>query len=256
MFPGHNDCLEHVGAHLDNAIMTPQFSSPENIFADVPERPRTLSQSSLVHRPIAGAHQIRISNYVPPECSDCRLLERYGARRIACRQPVGQRLEPGIYAPAKPMPAIALKKAPDHRPTANVPKSMVPNALIADPAMSIFRASIRSVSVARNGTVTMYPAAPEPASRPASAPDRCHSGIRNAARTEATTTCGSRPPSWATHIAAMTGRAFVRSFTSDYAPVPQPQPALPATLAVSSAAQHASARAMAGPPQHSASAEA
>ena len=34
----------------------------------------------------------------------------------------------------------------------------------------------------------------------------------------------------------MTGRAFVKLFISDYAAVPQPQPALPATLAVASAA--------------------
>src|SRR4051812_14993301 len=50
MFPGHNNCLELVGAQLNNAITTPQFSSPEDIFgerADVPELPRTLSQSFL-----------------------------------------------------------------------------------------------------------------------------------------------------------------------------------------------------------------
>ena len=50
---------------------------------------------------------------------------------------------------------MALHSAPDHSPVANRPNSTVPSALTADPAINIFRASMRSVSVANTGTASM-----------------------------------------------------------------------------------------------------
>ena len=50
---------------------------------------------------------------------------------------------------------MALNSAPDHRPVANRPNSKVPSALTAEPAIRILRASMRSVSVASTGTVSM-----------------------------------------------------------------------------------------------------
>src|SRR5260370_32785522 len=40
---------------------------------------------------------------------------------------------PGMYAPAKPMPAIAWQSAPDHRPVPNMPNSNAPTPPTPEP---------------------------------------------------------------------------------------------------------------------------
>ncbi len=62
---------------------------------------------------------------------------------------------PGMYAPANPMPAKPQSRMAEPRPVASTPKSTVASPLKSDPQNRIQRASIRSVRVVSTGTASM-----------------------------------------------------------------------------------------------------
>ena len=64
-------------------------------------------------------------------------------------------LSPGMYAPAKPIPASPQIAVADHRPCANNANDSVARPVAAEPTSRMRRASMRSVSVVSSGTASM-----------------------------------------------------------------------------------------------------